>query len=375
MREIDSQTVGVGPKRWVAWMVPRRRCCSDRSGLRPVPSRWGARIRGVRRPEGARGPIVGPLTVIFTDVERSTELYTARGDDVAGGVMDAHAAIVNELTTRHGGWQIKSLGDGFLLAFASVARRIGVCDRHPAGDRRGVPGAPRAGGASAHRHQHRRGHPDRRRRRRAGRHRRRPHHGLCRAGRDPRLPGGQGSDRHRAGRHLRAPWPGRTQGLPRALAAARREVAGHGRRPPDPDGRPPNHALAAGELVRGTRRRCCARALRFSTPVGSSRCAGRVALARAGWHDTSPMRSPNDTTTESSGSTSAPCAIRRTSPALWPPSSGSTRWSATHFWLGSSRCSPCASNWSCSITASTWPKQWRLWSSPSGSRPIGSTSC
>ena len=77
-------------------------------------------MRGVRRPEGARGPIVGPLTVIFTDVERSTELYTARGDDVAGGVMDAHGAIVNELTTRHGGWQIKSLGDGFLLAFASV---------------------------------------------------------------------------------------------------------------------------------------------------------------------------------------------------------------------------------------------------------------
>ena len=77
-------------------------------------------MRGVRRPEGARGPIVGPLTVIFTDVERSTELYTSRGDDVAGGVMDAHAAIVGELTTRHGGWQIKSLGDGFLLAFASV---------------------------------------------------------------------------------------------------------------------------------------------------------------------------------------------------------------------------------------------------------------
>jgi predicted ATPase/class 3 adenylate cyclase len=63
---------------------------------------------------------VGPLTVVFTDVERSTELYTSRGDHVAGGVMDAHAAIVNELTRRHGGWQVKSLGDGFLLAFSSV---------------------------------------------------------------------------------------------------------------------------------------------------------------------------------------------------------------------------------------------------------------
>ena len=68
-------------------------------------------MRGVRRPDGTRAPIVGPLTVIVTDVERSTELYTVRGDDVAGGVMESHAAVVCELTPRHWGWQIKSLGD------------------------------------------------------------------------------------------------------------------------------------------------------------------------------------------------------------------------------------------------------------------------
>jgi class 3 adenylate cyclase len=62
----------------------------------------------------------GPLTVIFTDVERSTELYTSRGDDIANRVMDGHAAIVGEAVARHRGWQIKSLGDGFLLAFSSV---------------------------------------------------------------------------------------------------------------------------------------------------------------------------------------------------------------------------------------------------------------
>ena len=83
----------------------------------PRPSRSPQRVESAVSP---RGPTAGPLTVIFTDVERSTELYTSRGDDVAGGVMDAHAAIVGEVTTRHGGWQIKSLGDGFLLAFASV---------------------------------------------------------------------------------------------------------------------------------------------------------------------------------------------------------------------------------------------------------------
>ena len=119
-REIDPQTVG----RWAEAMGGVDGASTSlllrQIGTSSGALKGGARMRGVRRPEGARGPIVGPLTVIFTDVERSTELYTARGDDVAGGVMDAHAAIVNELTTRHGGWQIKSLGDGFLLAFASV---------------------------------------------------------------------------------------------------------------------------------------------------------------------------------------------------------------------------------------------------------------
>ena len=62
--------------------------------------------------------------MVFTDVERSTELYNVRGDDEASAVVEAHARIVREQVSRHGGWEVKALGDGFMLAFASVRAAV-----------------------------------------------------------------------------------------------------------------------------------------------------------------------------------------------------------------------------------------------------------
>jgi DNA-binding SARP family transcriptional activator/predicted ATPase len=59
-------------------------------------------------------------TILFTDVEGSTTLRTERGDDVAGEVLRAHETIVRDRVARHGGREVKALGDGFMLAFASV---------------------------------------------------------------------------------------------------------------------------------------------------------------------------------------------------------------------------------------------------------------
>jgi class 3 adenylate cyclase len=59
-------------------------------------------------------------TILFTDVEGSTALRTERGDDAAGEVLRAHETIVREQVARHGGREVKALGDGFMLAFASV---------------------------------------------------------------------------------------------------------------------------------------------------------------------------------------------------------------------------------------------------------------
>jgi DNA-binding SARP family transcriptional activator len=59
-------------------------------------------------------------TIVFTDVEGSTALRTERGDDVAGEVLRVHETIVRDQVAKHGGREIKALGDGFMLAFASV---------------------------------------------------------------------------------------------------------------------------------------------------------------------------------------------------------------------------------------------------------------
>jgi predicted ATPase/class 3 adenylate cyclase len=64
------------------------------------------------------------LTVLFTDVEGSTELRTRRGDVAAQGILQAHEALVREAVAIHGGREIKALGDGFLIAFGSVRRAI-----------------------------------------------------------------------------------------------------------------------------------------------------------------------------------------------------------------------------------------------------------
>lgn len=65
-----------------------------------------------------------PVTILFTDVEGSTELRTRRGDATAHAMLRAHEDVVRACVLRHGGREVKTLGDGFLLAFASVRRAL-----------------------------------------------------------------------------------------------------------------------------------------------------------------------------------------------------------------------------------------------------------
>lgn len=66
----------------------------------------------------------GPLTIVVTDVVGSTSLTTAHGDEAARRRMRRHDELVSTLVSDHGGVPIKGLGDGFLLAFASVRRAL-----------------------------------------------------------------------------------------------------------------------------------------------------------------------------------------------------------------------------------------------------------
>ena len=67
-----------------------------------------------------------PLTILFTDVEGSTDLRTERGDAAAHRILRSHEDVVRRCVTDHDGKEIKALGDGFMVAFASV-RNAMVC--------------------------------------------------------------------------------------------------------------------------------------------------------------------------------------------------------------------------------------------------------
>ena len=67
-----------------------------------------------------------PLTILFTDVEGSTDLRTERGDAAAHRILRSHEDVVRRCVTDHDGKEIKALGDGFMVAFPSVRNAL-VC--------------------------------------------------------------------------------------------------------------------------------------------------------------------------------------------------------------------------------------------------------
>ena len=100
------------------------------------------------------------VTVMFTDIENSTMLAEKYGDTQWMQVLRAHNEIVRKALRTYGGNEIKSQGDGFMLAFPS-ARRALMCAVaiQQEVDRHGRP--PGRGGAGPDRTAHRGG--DRRR--------------------------------------------------------------------------------------------------------------------------------------------------------------------------------------------------------------------
>ena len=62
----------------------------------------------------------GTVTIVFSDIESSTELAMKLGDTAWFRVLGAHNQIVRDEVRQHGGREIKSQGDGFMLSFPSA---------------------------------------------------------------------------------------------------------------------------------------------------------------------------------------------------------------------------------------------------------------
>jgi class 3 adenylate cyclase len=66
----------------------------------------------------------GTVTLLFTDIEGSTALNERLGDQRWMELLRAHNAIVRERVAAHGGYEVKSQGDGFMIAFAGARRAL-----------------------------------------------------------------------------------------------------------------------------------------------------------------------------------------------------------------------------------------------------------
>ena len=66
----------------------------------------------------------GTVTVMFTDIEGSTAMTERLGDHKAQDVLHIHNAIIREQVAAHQGFEVKSQGDGFMLAFSSARRAL-----------------------------------------------------------------------------------------------------------------------------------------------------------------------------------------------------------------------------------------------------------
>lgn len=69
-------------------------------------------------------PDTTTVTVLFTDVIGSVELRTSRGDESAHRIMEAHFDLVRRQIEQCSGQEIKTIGDSFMVAFASARSAV-----------------------------------------------------------------------------------------------------------------------------------------------------------------------------------------------------------------------------------------------------------
>ena len=78
---------------------------------------WRDALRSHASPDGT-------VTILFSDMEGYTEMTERLGDLRAREVLYAHNQIIREHVAKCGGFEVKSQGDGFMLAFAGASKAL-----------------------------------------------------------------------------------------------------------------------------------------------------------------------------------------------------------------------------------------------------------
>ena len=66
----------------------------------------------------------GTVTILFSDIEGSTQMTERLGDQRMQQILRGHNDIVRYQVAAYDGFEVKSLGDGFMLAFSSARRAL-----------------------------------------------------------------------------------------------------------------------------------------------------------------------------------------------------------------------------------------------------------
>jgi class 3 adenylate cyclase/tetratricopeptide (TPR) repeat protein len=80
------------------------------------------------------------VTILFTDLVNSTELMQRAGDEDAQRIFKAHYQVLREAVAANGGAEVKSLGDGLMVAFNAAADAVRCAINMQQASRRAVSG-------------------------------------------------------------------------------------------------------------------------------------------------------------------------------------------------------------------------------------------
>ncbi|HET8820247.1 MAG TPA: response regulator, partial [Thermoleophilaceae bacterium] len=64
------------------------------------------------------------VTILFTDLVGSASLFERRGDDAADALRREHFELLRRAVAEHGGREVRSTGDGLMVAFASAVSAV-----------------------------------------------------------------------------------------------------------------------------------------------------------------------------------------------------------------------------------------------------------
>ncbi len=105
-----------------------------RNELRIAPSRatrelvetlrHGDGARPTEAPEPGVEPADAVVTLLFTDLVGSTELLGELGDDEAERLRRMHFGLLRDVAAAYSGEEVKNLGDGLMVAFASAVNAL-----------------------------------------------------------------------------------------------------------------------------------------------------------------------------------------------------------------------------------------------------------